>query len=553
MFSQGSNAKLFDDLARKLIAEGEWKGQIRQYQKDGQELVIQSSMHLLKDERGHLQGLVMVNRDLTDFLRIEKEAYENRKMLELIFDNIPGFIFWVDHSLRFLGYNANFSKLFGEIGPIPQVISEMHLAPEHLHAIEANLYQVMRSGKEVYRVNNQILFQGRNVWIESDYIPIKGLSGEVIGVLCTMHDVTERTLFQQQLQENEANLTSIIENADNSVCYMDKNFGLKAYNTPFSQMHEQYFGAVLSVGQLYLETLPKDWKLPLEEIFNYVLLGRKLIAEREMSVNGEDQWFEFSCNPVVSGEQIIGLCFAARNIAQRKLNEKLLLNAQLQQEKVRSLAMIQGQEDERSRISMEMHDGVGQILTALQLQSNYLQEKDFDSVEAMKQRLQKLDQLIKTAKQEVRRISFNLMPSMLKDFGLAESVDHLCKVIFDATDIALQTEIRLSQGRFSNELEVGIFRILQEIFNNILKHSEATRVNFLLISDAHSIYLSVTDNGNGFDAQRKLEDKKFGNGLNNIKHRVSLLGGSMNLKAQPGQGCAYSIIFPCNPATSGST
>lgn len=547
LFSDYQSPQFFRNFSKKMVLTGEWRGQLKQSDKEGNLLTIQSSARLMKDSHGSLLGLVMVNRNLTDFIEVSQKAKAYGQRLELMFENTSGSIILLDTELNIEGHNSNFSKIIGS--------SYQDLVGKSLHDLEETVFlsedamleqikAVIKNGNPVYHIKQSVKVRHAVLWLESDFIPIKTKSGKVTGVLCTTHDVTERIQFETKLREKEANFVAIIENANYALCYVDVHYRLKAYNSAFKNLFTNRFGKEVSDNCSFMALLSESWKEQLLEVFQYVSLGQQLTTEREMIVGKQEVWFEFACNPVISEHVVIGFCLSIRDISTRKQNEQLMLESRIQQAKIRSHAIIQGQEEERNRISMELHDGVGQILTALQMQSNYIQNKSF-TPEELNQKLQRLDELVSATKQEIRRISFNLMPRMLKDFGLQEAIKGLCSINFgDSSNCEVEQDLQLGEQRYEFDIEVGTFRVVQEIFNNILKHSSASRVLVKLMHTTSSLLISVIDNGKGFDYQKVFNSKKEKNGLKNINHRVSMLGGQLSIKTKPNEGCAYSIVIP---------
>jgi PAS domain S-box-containing protein len=364
-----------------------------------------------------------------------------------------------------------------------------------------------------------------------------------MGVLVTAEDVTSKRAIEEQLKEKQANLTSIIENTDDLIWYVDKDHTFKAFNTVMYEKIKSAFGIKIQYGKNAMEILPEEYKVQWRQIHEYVMKGKKLVIERKIDLpHGREMWLEFSCNPVINDNEVTGACYIARDITERKEDEKLLMENQLQQEKIRSLAIIQGQEDERRRVAMELHDGVGQILTALQMQVNYLKMQEY--LQAPEVELKQTAQLVDSAKQEVRRISYNLMPSVLNDFGLADAVQNLCSVMSQNTQIEIDTDIDLNGKRFSPQVEIGVFRIAQEVINNSLKYSEADTIKVQLYEENNQIHLEIADNGKGFDANEITR----GNGLANLRQRANLLNGTLSIDANVGLGCKVTASIPYEAA-----
>ncbi|MEN2281748.1 sensor histidine kinase [Algoriphagus sp. SE2] len=192
-----------------------------------------------------------------------------------------------------------------------------------------------------------------------------------------------------------------------------------------------------------------------------------------------------------------------------------------------SQELLKNQEDERIRISKDLHDGLGQSL--LLIKNKVALTKDNDAGE-----------MLDTAISELRAIARSLHPMQLEKLGLSKAVEHLLGQIDNETDIFVSSEIEDLKGTLDKKSELQLYRILQESINNVLKHSEASalRVTFQKIEER--IELKIEDNGKGFDFSEKLNDFQS-LGLKTLKERISSIDGSMKVISQKGNGT--SLIF----------
>lgn len=217
----------------------------------------------------------------------------------------------------------------------------------------------------------------------------------------------------------------------------------------------------------------------------------------------------------------------------------------IEQEKIKLLAILQGEEQERGRISMELHDGVGQWLTAMKIHLKTWEKsglkKDDESNKAL---LKKLTDLLEGTNNEIKRISNNLTPKLLNDFGLTEAIRNLTYTIFGETEIKTDLNISLGEKRYNDQVESFLFRMVQEILNNIGKHAEANRVILDLFEADNHLFLNVKDNGKGFDLKRQESQKRITGGLMNIRSRTQLLNGDFDINTAIGKGCEVLIKIP---------
>jgi signal transduction histidine kinase len=216
---------------------------------------------------------------------------------------------------------------------------------------------------------------------------------------------------------------------------------------------------------------------------------------------------------------------------------------QLAEEKVRSSSLIEGQEVERKRLALELHDGIGQMLTGLKLQSEHL--KSFKFVNEKQQKsFDDLQNLIGETIIATRSVSFNLAPSVLSDFGLLAAIRLLAEQYQKAGRIPIKIKGSFNQ-RLSEKIEIGLYRIVQEAIHNAQKYSNAKLINILLEKKESSILLQIADNGDGFDITSKNKTKGIGGtGIGNMHTRVELLNGSFEIHSTLNMGTKITVQIP---------
>jgi signal transduction histidine kinase len=218
---------------------------------------------------------------------------------------------------------------------------------------------------------------------------------------------------------------------------------------------------------------------------------------------------------------------------------------EIEKERTEKLSsLFEGQEIERQRLSRELHDGLGQklIATKLLLESFIYHSSSINSSDRSKRsegytfNLRKqFDEII----DEIRRMSNNLMPSVLKEFGLKTAVENLCSESQNITGIEFIFETNGNIEITDEKSKNHIYRIIQEALNNSIKHSRATKVYIYIEENSEKLTIIVKDNGIGFNS--KSANKNNGNGLNNISERVNLLSGKFEINSEIGKGTRIKI------------
>ena len=224
-----------------------------------------------------------------------------------------------------------------------------------------------------------------------------------------------------------------------------------------------------------------------------------------------------------------------RLLHQQEINNQQKLLEEKQKQKLMSLdAMLQGEEKERNRLSRDLHDGLGSILASIKYKVLDLQlSNPNDKVNSV---LMDMDYAIT----EMRRISHNLMPESLRRFGLEISLGDLCKSLQNN-----QTKIELQlYGSFvdlSMEQQTHIYRIIQELLYNSLKHSDAKHILVQCSMEDNVVFITVEDDGVGFQANKINDETKAGVGLKNVKIRVNYLHGKLDIRSEIGKGTSIDI------------
>jgi signal transduction histidine kinase len=212
---------------------------------------------------------------------------------------------------------------------------------------------------------------------------------------------------------------------------------------------------------------------------------------------------------------------------------------QLAEDRVRAAALIEGQEDERKRFALELHDGIGQMLTGLKLHAEKLKTMEF-SDDKQKKRFGQLVELIHETIQTTRQISFNLMPSVLNDFGLAAALRLLSEQTRHSSGLNIEFEEKtLGEPELGRTMEIGLYRIAQEALNNAVKHAQANRIMIRLEQAENRVVLEVSDDGKGFHLSDLKPDQELAynhNGMENIRTRAQLMNGEMEIISEINSG-----------------
>lgn len=252
--------------------------------------------------------------------------------------------------------------------------------------------------------------------------------------------------------------------------------------------------------------------------FNFVALP---FHGRYLTINGR----------FISRDMVI----TVRDVTETKENELNNLNT-----------MLEGQEMERKRLSREIHDGIGPLMSTIKLHLDAIRSELHDVSDKVLKKIDVMDELIREVAHELRNVSHDLMPSSLEDLGLVAALDNLCQKANQSEKVQVEFYHVGMKERLNPKMALGIFRIAQELLNNAFKYARASTISVQLIRYPDSVLLMVEDDGIGFDKADLEKLIHNGIGIQNIQTRTRALGGHFHVDARKNKGVLVTIELPLN-------
>ena len=401
-------------------------------------------------------------------------------------------------------------------------------------------------------------------WYLMRILPYRTTDDRIDGVAMTFHDITLRRLAERQVLAGEERLRLLIDSAvDYAIFTINEQGTIDSWNTGAERMFG--YTADEGIGQPFAVLFtPEDQvaEVPAEELRTALEKGRALDERWHVRKDGT----RFYCSGVTTrlGESSrLGFAKIARDLTARRQAELALTHAhadlesrvsqrteQLQreverrteaQEEVSLLLgrLVTAQEDQRSRISRDLHDQLGQQLTALRLALERHREECGGSGAA----LDRAQQLTRDIDRALDFLAWELRPTILDDLGLAAALPRYLEEwsAHHGGNARFQTTGLLPQ-RLAPDVETAFYRVAQEALNNVVKHAHASRVDVVLESRDGAVTLIIEDDGVGFDlAAPGLKDR--GVGLAGMRERAALIGATLQVESTPGKGTAVFLRF----------
>lgn len=223
-------------------------------------------------------------------------------------------------------------------------------------------------------------------------------------------------------------------------------------------------------------------------------------------------------------------------LQEQKLHEQQLSELAKERKLLAAQSVLKGEEEERNRLARDLHDGVGGLLWGIKLSMSTMKGNVYlpeESARSFSKVISQLDQSIA----ELRRVSHNMMPEALIKFGLKEALENYCEMVNHSQQIQVRLQTYGMDTRMEQSIEIVIYRIIQELLTNAIKHADAKNVLIQLIREEDRFNLTVEDDGKGFNVQ----EIQGGAGLANIKARAAYLNGSVDIVSAKGEGTSVHV------------
>lgn len=263
----------------------------------------------------------------------------------------------------------------------------------------------------------------------------------------------------------------------------------------------------------------------------------KLIAQQKFEITKKNYWLFGSIGLLVLASLLGYSTYRRYQLRQGvKLQQTIII-----QQDLATKAVLEAEENERKRIASELHDGVGQMMSAARMNLSVFEHDLQLTDEKSKERFDRIITLVDDSCKEVRVVSHNMMPNALLKTGLANAVrDFVDKIDNRVIKVDLYSE-GLNE-RIDSNIEAVLYRVIQECVNNVIKHSGANHLDISLIKEESAISVTIEDNGAGFDTAQR--EKFEGIGLKNILTRIHYLKGEVEFDSRPGSGTLVAIHVP---------
>lgn len=376
-------------------------------------------------------------------------------------------------------------------------------------------------------------------WLHFTASPIKDSQGVVIGAIETLEDITVNKGAVEALHESEKSFRALFEGADDAIWVNDLKGNIRTANKASAKLTGYSVDELL--GMNIKEFLSDDSLNLAREVRNKLVENQPFDFPYEQKLirrDGSDAICMITTNLITRDGELKGFQNIARDVTVEKRMQDNL-RYYLQQ-------ITRAQEEERKRIARELHDDTAQVLGSLSRQlDNFIRRRHSlapDDSLFLKDLIAQLNR----GAQGVHRFSQALRLSVLDDFGLIPALRSLAKSLQEYSGVVMDLKVLGRERRLSSEVELLLFRMVQEALNNVEKHAKATKASVVIEFVKGRIRVTISDNGQGFELSGRLDDlPRSGKlGLTGIQERARLLAGTLEVKSTPGKGTILIVEVP---------
>jgi PAS domain S-box-containing protein len=533
----------------KTLRRGEtWTGEFTACRRDGRALPIRASNTPLYDDAGELVAIIGVARDMSEYHEAQRALRESEERLRATFDQVPVGMCQMTFEGGFDRVNPRICNMFGYSAEelVKLSISDV-THPDDLPRSLELVREIVAGQRESFAIDKRYCRKdGEVVWAHSTVSLMRGGDGNPHRMLAVVEDITARKETEEKLRFQAQMLDTVGEaviatTPDARVIYMNR-FAESLYGWSKQE----------AIGQNIVELLMPEGadRATGEEHLDSLRTGRKSTGELLLRRrDGTTFHAVTSATPMFdAGGRVEAIIGVSNDITERKLVQQRLANYH---EQLRALTgrVQRSIEEERSRISREIHDELGQLLTGLKMDlrwvKNRLETTGDGSLQPLIDRVVAGSQLTDGVIKAVQSIAADLRPGVLDKLGLASALEFEARRFEERTGIVCTVQNPAEMSPLSPDVTTALFRIAQESLTNAARHSGATAVKILLedVGD-DAVRLCVIDNGRGIKEDDPVGEKSLG--LLGIRERVNLLEGKMCLGSCGGPGMTVDVVLSRN-------
>jgi PAS domain S-box-containing protein len=525
--------------------DGRFEGEGWRLRKDGSRFWALAVIDAVRDDAGELVGFAKTTRDISERRAMEARLRESEERLRAFTSHSPALMCMKDRDGRYRFVNDRFLERYSL--RLDQVLgrTDAELFPRRQAlAAAAHDAAVLARGEPLQYEERAAASEGQRVSLVSKF-PVFDAAGAVVAVGVVANDITDRRLTEQALREQRTLLAEAQKVAGLGSWEWDPDTGRVSWSSELYRILGVLPQDLPPSFENYLERVhPEDRQQSGAMVARALMDSRGFsMLERIVRPGGEVRYLR-SQGEVVRNERgkPIKILVACVDITEQRHSEAALRQA-AQDLHGLTRRLVQAEEAERRRLARELHDRVGQSLSALNINLDIVSRESHALTPALRQRLDDSLGLVDSTLQSIENVMAELRPPLLDEYGLGAALG------WHAEEFARRTGVRVAVAdrnpaeskNARPEAAVALFRIAQEALNNVLKHARATNVRLEVSATDEELILHVEDDGQGFE----LASARRGRwGMTTMRERAEAAGGQLHIASSPGEGTRIHARVP---------
>ncbi|HTX91809.1 MAG TPA: PAS domain S-box protein [Anaerolineales bacterium] len=549
-FIQPEDVVQYDQFVKETFSGAKFRGELAFHHRDSHTLFMNvSAVAVINEGQTWVTGFVS---DMTDYRRIQGALRRSAETNEAILNAANAYVALLDPDGNLLSVNSKFADRFRKtpeemIGQYGFGFLNDEIAKTRMDQFKS----VLETGK-VARYDDY----RAGIWFDNSMCPVFDKQGKVASIVIYSTDVTNRIKMEELLRQSEERYRTLAEAAPEMIFIIGRVGGIEYVNSNAAKFLGSQVDDVIGKDRRIFfsdQTLDHQNK-SIARVFEK---GESFYTEEENTAGPRCVWMGTWLVPLrdAAGE-IISVMGIARDITKQKQTELALLDIRDQlekrvedrtaeliasQEQLRRVTnqIVTAQEEERRRVSRELHDEASQALITLKYSMALIDNELPEGQASAKQRLADAAKIIDQTVGSIRTLAHSLRPPVLEIGGINLSLKDYCMEFSERTDIRVEYQGVEILG-LPDEIGISLYRVVQETLTNTLKHAQATSATVKLEYSRKTITLSVADNGRGIEGL----SISSGIGLLGIEERIKLLGGNIKIQSRKGSGVKLIAVVP---------
>ena len=536
-----------DEIKEEIIdiinRTGEWHGQILNRKKNGEVFWCSVNVSIF-DHPDYGKVFLSVHSDITERIRAADALRDSEAKFRSIFENSLSGISITSPDGRLLQINLAYARMYGYDNPKKMLDEVPNVGILYAHSKEREeVIRVLRQKGQVEAREIEVTRRdGSHFFVLVSAAEVRDPEGHLIYNQTIHLDLTERKKAEEKIHETLKYARNLLESSIDPLVTINSEGKISDVNLATEQITG--FNREKLIGSDFADyfTAPDKARKGYETVFSKGVVKDYPLTILNKSGKKTKVLYNATLFKNAAGK-VQGVFAAARDITnlnkmetELRTSKKLLEKLNSHQDKIR--------ENERAQIAINLHDDLGQRLTALNLDMSWIKSRIGVQSEIVREKLNEINLAINETIESVKEISGSLRPAILYDLGLVSAIKHNLDIFEKQTGINCTFQSNAGESKIDDRISLALYRVFQESFTNIARHSEATSAEVILTFHKKQTEMIIRDNGIGINNRAINSLRSMG--ITGMKERMRMIDGNIRIKGGKNIGTTLLIRIPTN-------